>query len=44
LTIVHGHFEGAARFPDYAEFGRVLERSSHADGAYEYDFVTLERG
>jgi dihydrofolate reductase len=43
LTIVHGHFEGTARFPDYAEFARVIERTSHNDGKYEYDFVTLER-
>jgi len=43
LTLVHAHFEGAARFPDYSEFSNVLSRSSHSDGTYEYDFVTLER-
>lgn len=43
LTIVHAHFEGTARFPDYAEFTKVIERSSHNDGTYKYDFITLER-
>lgn len=43
LTLIHAHFGGAARFPDYAEFGRVIERSAHDDGTYKYDFVTLER-
>jgi dihydrofolate reductase len=43
LTIIHARFEGAARFPDYADFSRVLERSAHGDGTYTYDFVTLER-
>ena len=43
LTLIHAHIEGSARFPDYAEFGRVVERSSHDDGTYKYDFVTLER-
>jgi dihydrofolate reductase len=43
LTLVHARFEGAARFPEYSEFGRVLGRSSHSDGTYEFEFVTLER-
>lgn len=43
LTLIHAHFEGVASFPDYSQFGNVIERSSHRDGAYEYDFVTLER-
>ena len=43
LTLIHAHFEGAARFPDYSQFSNVIERSSHGDGTYEYDFVTLEK-
>jgi len=43
LTLIHARFEGAARFPEYSEFSRVIERSSHSDGTYEFDFVTLER-
>jgi len=43
LTIVHGHFEGTAVFPDYSQFTKVLEQSAHDDGTYKYDFVTLER-
>ena len=43
LTIVHGYFEGPARFPDYSQFTKVLERSAHNEGGYKYDFLTLER-
>ena len=43
LTIIHARFEGTARFPEYAEFTKVVEQSSHDDGTYKYDFVTLER-
>ena len=43
LTIIHAHFEGTAKFPEYAQFGRVIERSSHNDGTYAFDFLTLEK-
>ena len=43
LTIIHAHFDGTAKFPDYAQFAKVIESSSHRDGGYEYDFVTLEK-
>jgi dihydrofolate reductase len=43
LTIIHAHFEGTARFPEYAQFGRVIESSSHNDGTYAFDFLTLEK-
>ena len=42
LTIIHAHFEGTARFPDYSQFRTVVERSAHDNGTYQYDFVTLE--
>ncbi|MFM9445327.1 dihydrofolate reductase [Streptomyces acidiscabies] len=42
LTLIHADFEGRARFPDYSGFGTEIERSSHDDGTYQYDFVTLD--
>lgn len=44
LTLVHARVEGSTLFPDYSHFGTVVERSPHADAAYAYDFVTLEKG
>lgn len=43
LTLVHARVEGSTLFPDYSRFGTVVERSSHADATYTYDFVTLEK-
>ncbi|KND38999.1 dihydrofolate reductase [Streptomyces acidiscabies] len=42
LTLINADFDGQARFPDYSGFGTEIERSSHDDGTYQYDFVTLE--
>jgi len=42
LTLIHAHFVGRARFPDYSGFRTEIERSAHDNGTYRYDFVTLE--
>jgi dihydrofolate reductase len=44
LTLVKGHHEGAAKFPDYSAFGRVIGGSTtHGTGEYQYEFTTVER-
>jgi len=43
LTLIHSHFEGTARFPEYSQFENVISRSTHNDSTYKYDFLTLER-
>lgn len=42
LTLIHADFRGEARFPDYSRFQKVIEKSAHDNGTYQYDFVTLE--
>lgn len=43
LTLVDGEFDADVFFPDYSEFGRVVERKEGSDGTYEYGFFVLER-
>jgi len=42
LTLIHADFHGNAPFPDYSQFRKVVEKTTHNNGTYQYDFVTLE--
>src|SRR6185437_11011034 len=43
LTLVEGHYDGDAFFPDYPEFTQIIsERKSEGNG-YKYTFLTLQR-
>ena len=43
LTIVHARVTGDAYFPEYQEFGKVVERDDHGGDKYDYTFLTLEK-
>ncbi|OJI06211.1 hypothetical protein BK004_04795 [bacterium CG10_46_32] len=43
VTIIDAEFEADAFFPEYAEFGRVVEKRELETDAYHISFVTLER-
>ena len=43
LTKVELEVDGDAFFPDYSEFGKVIEDEPHLDGDIKFRFITLER-
>lgn len=42
LTVIRADFQAEARFPDYSQFQNVAGKTTHQNGTYQYDFVTLE--
>jgi len=43
LTLIDGHFDGDAFFPDYTAFTNLVSKKESTDENHTYTFVVLEK-
>ena len=44
LTIINGDFDADTFFPDYSQFSKIIEKESHEQDGFSFNYITLDRG
>ena len=44
LTILTGDYNADTFFPDYSQFSKIIEKESHEQDGFSFNYITLDRG